>query len=133
MSASNEGPALRGRELWALLAVLAACAVLFAYELGRDGLLGDEFTVAYIAPESIPDILRLTFVDIIDPAYGRNRPLFNLLAHASLRVFERFTDQCGGSFTKNTAVARLIKWPRHCGWVFTILCQGFLHRGVQRP
>ena len=85
---NNSTAPLNGWERLTLLAIAVASAGLILYQLGTASLIGDEITVAYIGPESIPEILRLTFVDIIDPAYGRNRPLFNLLVHAALKLVD---------------------------------------------
>jgi len=88
MDAIDHPPPLgKGHVSW-LLAIVVGAAVLILPGLGDASLIGDEITVATIGPESIPEILRLTFVDIIDPAYGRNRPLFNLLVHASMKVVD---------------------------------------------
>lgn len=76
------------KEKLLLGAVTLLAAALYLVGLGDAGLVGDEFTTARVSGEPVGEILRMTFVDVIDPAYGRNRPAHHLLVHLCQRVFD---------------------------------------------
>lgn len=115
----------------AFASILAGTAALVLYGLGEPSLLGDEITVAYIGPESIGEILRLTFVDIVDPAYGRNRPLFNLLVHASMRVVDDLetATRLPSAIAAVLCVAALFRWTRKVAGVRVALVAAALFGG----
>ena len=73
---------------WVLGVILVGAAVLYLTGLGEKRLMGDEFMAAEMGRESLAEILRLSFVEVIDPAYSRNRPAFHVLAWATTRLVD---------------------------------------------
>lgn len=89
MSSLAPGDPPPSRATWLLLALLLA-GTTFAHlsGLGEQRLMGDELMAAEMGEKPVSEILRLIYVEAIDPAYSRNRPATYLVSHVAMRLFE---------------------------------------------